>query len=116
MLTALLIDGTDKPVALRTDDSDALPDVRGERREGHQRFITWGGYYGKAPRTFEYVREEKGEGGTVLFYRPADGKLSAETFERSAGEQGDYHLNPSKWRKVGNEPGDRKAPAKAAAK
>lgn len=88
MLTALLIDGTDNPIAVR---------IREDERTLFLPTINMG-VAGGTPRQFKEVRQV----GDFVLCKKND--LSTEVFERSAGAVLDTFVNADKYRGMGKEP------------
>lgn len=97
LVTAILVDGSKNPPALRID--------KGER----QRFISQG-RAGQVPRNFQFVKaaelrvEDEDEPRTVFIYRLTGGKLSDDEFERQAAAEADKFLNPEKYSRTHENP------------
>lgn len=88
--TAVLIDGSKDPPAIRIEESERKP------------FISQG-RAGQTPRNFRFVRvvtqkvEHEEEPRTAYLYRLVGGQMSDDDFERLAAAEVDKHLNPEKY-------------------
>lgn len=97
LITAILVDGSRNPPALRVDKS--------ERRE----YIAQGRPNAPA-RNFRFVRpvevkvEGETEARTVYVYKLVGGQMSDEQFERLATAEVDKHLNPEKYMRLNESP------------
>lgn len=89
MYTAILIDGTDHPVALRINPRD--PNQEFDKPP----FITSGA--GPLIKNFKFTKES----GDVLIYRPISDGPNDKEFERLAAAEADKFLNPAKYRRMG---------------
>ena len=95
--TAILIDGSDNPVAIRIAESE------------RQAFISQG-IAGNRPRNFRFVRPMsvtvagEDEPRTVYLYRLTSASLSDADFEAMAASRADEFLNPEKYTKLASKP------------
>lgn len=98
--TAILVDGSSDPPAIRVKESE------------RQAYINQG-RAGQKPRNFKFVRsvetKVKGEDGedetrVAYLYRLTGGRVSDEEFEAQARLEADKHLNPEKYMKVTSKP------------
>jgi hypothetical protein len=104
--TAILIDGSENPPAIRINESE------------RQNFISQG-RAGQTPRNFKFARavteEIAGEPRTAYLYRLVGGGLTDDVFEALATAEADKHLNPEKYARVSSKPltGDERAELEA---
>jgi hypothetical protein len=88
--TAVLIDGSKDPPAIRIEESERKP------------FISQG-RAGQKPRNFQFVKvveqqvENEDEPRKAYLYRLVGSQMSDEDFKRLAAAEVDKHLNPEKY-------------------
>ena len=95
--TAVLVDGSKDPPAVRIEESERKPYISQGRA-------------GQTPRNFRFVRaatqkvEGEDEPRVAYVYRLVGGQMSDDEFERLAAAEVDKHLNPEKYARLTENP------------